>query len=280
MSRERICEKDFKVDGEDRKGLSFFELCEGIDIEDIINIEDEEDDNNIEVFNSHENEYFEENYEIFDFEEDPGFRILEKFENLILHKWRAQFQLRLDRFNFVLNNKFHASNKGKQVIFKLINNKDYPVDQLEKETKFYNDQGIYVFWVLNADNFHHYSESGLKHNLHITELGLSRNLQIMELEKFIQKMILGRVYYVNLDQRILFACYFSLPDDRKHHGLKRKGFWKRRYFFIRNANLYIVEGKRRNLLIPDEDYYFHSICRLYDKKLDDKLSMEIQKYLE
>lgn len=199
----------------------------------------------------------------------------EIFDNLVSKTFGNQIETRVSRSHFILNHK-NPKNSGKEVIFKLISDKDFPISQLVSDMKRYNDNEVSVFWVLDVNEFHNY-----EFFLQIDRT--RRYAHVSMLEWFIQKTYQGRVYLCDLDRGILFACHFSLPDNRKDHCIKKIGKRKKKqYYFIRIANPYRI--KSYNLLLKScyindfrylSEHWAYNIARLFDMRLDRELSGSI-----
>jgi len=154
---------------------------------------------------------------------------------------------------------------GKEVVVEVQNSK-ISVKEIIKRTKDYNQQGIYILWVLYGEGN---CVASPKYPVD------TKCIKISLAENFLHRMYGGRVYYVNLNirknkasLRTLFALHLSKPLNKN-----KRGFFKTRYdgYYFKDSNF--TEIPSWNILCTEFSGY--KIARFYDKNLKNVLKNRI-----
>ena len=144
------------------------------------------------------------------------------------------------------------------------------IKEIKERTKEYNDQNIYVLWILHGKGKCVASKKSPEDQ---------KNLKISSVEKYLHQMYGGRVYYINLNfygnqTKITppFALHYSISDD-----FPKTAFYRNfRYYYIRNANL----GQIPSWKLLCSDFVGYKIARFYDKNVKNVLKKEIESYIK
>ena len=144
------------------------------------------------------------------------------------------------------------------------------LEEIIKRTKEYNQQGIYVLWILHCEGKCVASPKYPEHK---------KNVKISSVEKFLHKIYGGRVYYVRVNESktkttvsLPFALHFSLSDTKTW-----KSYYKNySYYYFRNSNFTFIPNW--NLFCTKFNDF--KIARFYDKNLKYVLKDQIQEYIQ
>jgi len=142
--------------------------------------------------------------------------------------------------------------------------------EIVERTREYNQQGIFVLWILHGKGNAVASPKFPEHK---------KDVKISPVEKYLHKMYGGRVYYINVNEYIHkttitfpFAIHYSLSDKKP-----RKSFRKNyEYFYYRNSNYNMINSWK--LLCAD--YNGFKLARFYDKNIKIALKNQILNFVQ
>ncbi len=156
---------------------------------------------------------------------------------------------------------------GQEIVVEVQHSK-ITIKEINKRTKYYNDQGIHVLWILHGKGK---CVGDIKRPKH------KKNVKLSTAEKFLHTMY-GRVYYVNINKKgdkttitPPFALHFSLSSHQTGKAIKEKF----ESFFTRNTN---------TSKIPSRELYCTTfrgikIARFYDKNVKIVLEKNIMEFI-
>ncbi|MFX0040137.1 MAG: competence protein CoiA family protein [Promethearchaeota archaeon] len=159
---------------------------------------------------------------------------------------------------------------GEQIVIEIQNSK-IPIKEIITRTEFYNNDGIYILWIL-------YGDGACVASAKFPED--KRNIKISTLENFLHRMYGGRVYYVNLhfyNDKITisppFALHFSLSSCKKYRKIFQTKYEK---FYIKNVNY----AKIPSWSLLCVNYNGFKLARFYDRSIKIILKKEIFMFLK
>ncbi|MFX0030554.1 MAG: competence protein CoiA family protein [Candidatus Hodarchaeota archaeon] len=159
---------------------------------------------------------------------------------------------------------------GEQIVIEIQNSK-IPIKEIITRTEHYNNDGIYILWVL-------YGDGSCVASPKVPED--KRDIKISIIENFLHRMYGGRVYYVNIhlyENKITisppFALHFSQSSSKKYRKLFQTKFEK---FYIKNVNY--VKIPSWSLLFVN--YNGFKLARFYDKNIKRVLKEKIFNFIK
>jgi competence CoiA-like predicted nuclease len=157
---------------------------------------------------------------------------------------------------------------GEELVIEVQNSK-LSINEIIERTKYYNDAGLYVLWILYGNGACVASPKNAEDKV---------NIKVSRVENFLFRMYGGRVYYVNLNfykDKITisppYALYFSLSSNRKN---QKKFQGRYEHYYIKNANYTNIQSW--NLLCVT--YNDFRLARFYDKNIKRVLKEKIYSY--
>ncbi len=143
------------------------------------------------------------------------------------------------------------------------------VKEIMDRTKEYNDQNIYVLWILDGQG-----KCVVAPKTPVDQ----KNLKISPVEKYLHQMYGGRVYYMTLtfyeDQTTLtppFALHYSISDNFSQEAFQRN--YTR--YYIRNANV----ARIPSWYLLCTQFLGVKIARFHDKNIKLDLKEQMQQFL-
>ena len=163
---------------------------------------------------------------------------------------------------------FFKFKNGQKAVVEIQHSK-ISIKEISARTTEYNQQGIYVLWILHGRGKCVAAHKFPEHR---------KNVKISTTEKFLHSMYGGRVYYVNVNEdsgkiRITppFALHFSF--NKKSKERYKKNF---EYYYFRNSNFTPIP----NWNIFCSDFNRFKIARFYDKNIKISLKNKILKFIQ
>ncbi|MFX1257696.1 MAG: competence protein CoiA family protein [Promethearchaeota archaeon] len=187
--------------------------------------------------------------------------ISQKNNNIVESSIEKYFENRRADLFFRLKN-------GKKAIVEVQHSK-ISVKEIIERTKEYNQQGIYVLWILHGKGECVASSKFPEHK---------KNVKITPTEKFLHTLYGGRVYYVNINvhnDKITivppFALHFSLSDNKSKRAFRRNF----EYYYFRNSNFTYIP----NWSLLCTDFNNFKIARFYDKNIKNSLKGKLLTFI-
>jgi len=137
--------------------------------------------------------------------------------------------------------------------------------EMSQRTKDYNDNNIYVLWILNTKNFNAIDNLDTWSNKKLNKI-----VRVSNLEKELHKTYFGRVYYFDVIKKCLYGTHFETYSNYKSYefytpgGELVCGEYTKYYKTVKYFSLIILE--HFNLFCTKNDYTGKLIARFADKK--------------